>query len=176
MLLLAETIRKRCIVDKVSEVKEWIKSLSVKREELGGHSVCPYAFSATVLVEERALSNVTLNDDYDVIVYIVEDDISICSMMRAIGELNMRYPDHMILDDHKDEPTYINGIQSNFGKANLILIQRRDKLLKAREDLHKTSYYSFWESELYERITNGKLPNRQKQRIRQLWNDTHHPT
>ena len=147
----------RGIVDKgrVEEVKEWIKDLTVKREELGGFSICPYAFSALVHVEERALSDVTLKEGFDVVVFIVEDDISVASMLQKIAELNMIYRDYIWLDDHKEETTYINGVQSNFGKANLILCQQRDKLLQARETLHKTNYYTYWSNDLYKRIVRG---------------------
>jgi len=160
-------------VDKVSEVKEWIKELSVKRGELGGHAICPYAFSASVHVEERALSEVTLIEGADVTIYIV-GDCTIASMMSRVGELNMTYPDHIFLDDHKDEPTYIKGVQSNFGKHNLILCQKKDKLLEARELLHKTDYYSHWHEQMYKRIIHGKFTSRQEQTIRRVWNDTHH--
>ena len=172
MLLLAETKRGNPIVDKVSEVREWIKHVSVKRGELGGHAICPYAFSASVHIEETALSEVTLKEGADVVVYIV-GDCSVAAMMATVDRLNMTYRDYIFLDDHKDEPTFINGVQSNFGKDNLILCQRRDKLLQARENLHKTDYYTYWHQEMYERIINGKFTSRQEQTVRRIWNDTH---
>ena len=147
----------RGIVDKgkVEEVKEWIKELTVKREELGGFSICPYAFSALVHIEKRALSKVSLIEGFDVVVFIVEDDISVASMLQKIAELNMVCRDYIWLDDHKEETTYLSGVQSNFGKANLILCQKRDKLLQARENLSKTDYYKYWSEELYNRIVKG---------------------
>lgn len=161
-------------MDKVSEVREWIKYVSEKRGELGGFAICPYAFSASVCIEERALSDVTLiEEDVDVVIFIVED-CSVAAMMATVDRLNMIHRDYMWLDDHKDEPTFINGVQSNFGKHNLILCQKRDKLLKAREQLQKTDYYSHWHQEMYERIINGKFTSRQEQTVRRIWNDTHH--
>jgi len=177
MLLLAGIIRRKCIVDKVSEVKEWIKHVSVKRGELGGHAICPYAFSASVHVEERALSEVTLIEaGVDIVIFIVEDNVTLPSMLNKVAELNMKHPDHVFLDDHVDEPTHIRGIQSNFGKYNMIMCQRNDKLLEAREKLHKTDYYTYWHQEMYQRIINGKFTNRQEQTVRRIWNDTHNPT
>lgn len=142
-------------MDKAAEVREWIKNISAKREDLGGFSICPYAFSASVIIEERALSNVTLIEGADVVIFIVEDDISVASMLQKVDELNMIYRDYIWLDDHKEETTLINGVQSNFGKANLILCQKRDKLLKARADLSKTDYYKYWSDEMYNRIVKG---------------------
>ena len=163
-------------MDKVNEVREWIKHLSEKRGELGGHAICPYAFSASVHIEERALNRVTLiKGAADVFVFIV-GDCSEAAMLNKVSELNMTYPDYMWLDDHKDDPTFIKGVQSNFGKDNLILCQKRDKLLEARENLHKTDYYSHWHQQMYERIIHGKFTNRQEQIIRRVWNDTHNST
>lgn len=142
-------------MDKVSKVKEWIKNISVKREELGGFSICPYAFSASVHIEERALSEVTLIEGFDVVIYIIEESISVASMLQRVAELNMLYPDYMFLDDHKEESTYLNGVKSNYGEDNLILCQKRNKLLQAREVLSQTEYYNYWTTEMYNRIVKG---------------------
>ena len=173
MLPLAEIKRGNPIVDKVSEVRDWIKHISEKRGELGGFAICPYAFSASVDIEEVALSEVTLKKGADVTVFIV-GDCSVAAMMATVDHLNMIHQDYMWLDDHKDEPTFINGVQSNFGKDNLILCQKKDKLLEAREQLHKTDYYSHWHQEMYKRIIHGKFTSRQEQVVRRIWNDTHH--
>ena len=173
MLPLAEIKRGNPIVDKVSEVREWIKHVSVKRGELDGFAICPYAFSASVHIEEVALSEVTLIEaDAEVIIFIV-GDCTVAAMMATVDRLNMTYRDYIWLDDHKDEPTFINGVQSNFGKDNLILCQKRDKLLEARKQLHKTDYYSHWHQEMYKRIIHGKFTSRQEQTVRRIWNDTH---
>jgi hypothetical protein len=175
MLLRAEITKRKCIVDKVSEVRQWIEHVSKKREELGGHAICPYAFSASVKVVETALSEVTLIEGAteDIIIFIVGDNVTLASMLNKVAELNMKHQEHVFLDDHVDEPTHIMGIQSNFGKYNMIMCQRNDKLLEAREKLHKTDYYTYWHQEMYQRIINGKFPNRQEQKIRRIWNDTH---
>ena len=87
--------RRNVIVDKVSEVREWIKYVSVKRGELGGHAICPYAFSASVHIEEVALSEVTLiEENADVIIFIV-GDCSVAAMMATVDHLNMTYRDYI---------------------------------------------------------------------------------
>jgi len=160
----------RNIVDKAAEVREWIKQISVKRGELGGHAICPYAFSASVKIVERALKQLTLKGEFvkfieiekhDVAIFIIEDDISVAALLQAVTEMNMVFKDYIFFDDHKNEPSFINGIQTNFGKHNLIIVQKRDKLLKAREQLSETEYYGFWSKEMYERIVNGKLTSGQ---------------
>lgn len=161
-------MQRKCIVDKVSKVRAWIKNISEKRGELGGHAICPYAFSASVHIEERALRQVTLNSvpDADVIIYIVEDHISEGALMQKVAELNMCQTEYIVLDDHKNEPTFINGVQTNFNEHNILLIQKRAKLEKAREHLHQTDYYSYWSEEMYRRVVNGKSSDtRSKQRF-----------
>jgi len=162
------------IVDKVSKVKAWIEYLSQKRGELGGHSICPYAFSASVHIEERELRSVSLNSvpDVDVIIYIVEDDISEVSMHQKIAELNMSQTEYIVLDDHRDDSTFINDLKTNFSEHNLILIQKRDKLSKAREQLHQTNYYDYWSTELYRRIVDGKQSDRFRQDIYGVGDDS----
>lgn len=138
-------------------VSKWIEHVSEGREELGGHAICPYASSAYVEVIKCKLADIALNSDAnaDVIIFDV-GNVSLCAMMQKTSELSMMYPDYVILDDHMDEPTYINGVQSNFGVGNLILIQKKDKLESAREILHKTDYYKYWSPTMYRRIINGK--------------------
>ena len=70
--------------------------------------------------------------------YTEEEVISIAS------EYNKIYPEMVFLPDPKDRYTEINGVQTNNGKYNIILCQRRDNLKKARSKLLNTSYYSFW--------------------------------
>ena len=118
-------------------------------------SICPYAGTAKYSIIQCNLKDIVIEDTQTVQIFIVEDDCSIESMMDYRNILNRRYKDYMFLDDHRDEPTYIQGIQSNFGKGNLLICQKRDELLKARNTLHKTEYYSYWSHEMYGRIING---------------------
>ena len=76
-------------------------------------------------------------------------------LREACRELNETYPDYVFLDDHKDDPSFINGVQTNNGKYNLIICQDKKKLLAARESLHTTKYYSYWDEEMYNKIVKG---------------------
>ena len=141
----------------MTKIETWIERISEGREELGGHAICPYAHSASVEVTRCKLEEVALNSDANADVMIFDvGDVSLAALMQRVSELSMMHPDYMILDDHKDEPTYINGVQSNYGEGNLIMIQKRDKLESARETLHKTDYYKYWSPSMYRRIVNGQ--------------------
>ena len=65
---------------------------------------------------------------------------------------NSKYPHWKFFEDCGSYDTYINGIQTNNGKYNLILGQPTDKLRKFRENLAKTSYYDLWDTEYLKEI------------------------
>ena len=119
----------RGIVDKEDNlVLEWIKRISLPRKELGNFSICPFASTATFHVEKRSLGDVTPVDGVDVAIFVV-GKVALSQLLQRVTELNMTYRDYVFLDDHISEPTYLQGIQTNYGHDNLILIQKRDQLL-----------------------------------------------
>ena len=72
-----------------------------------------------------------------------------------LGEiLSWQYPDIIFLPDHKDRKTFINGVQTNNGKHNLLLCQLRSRLKIARDKLKKSNYYSFWTEDYLKEILN----------------------
>jgi hypothetical protein len=68
------------------------------------------------------------------------------------NEYNKMYPMMIFLPDHKDKDTFINGVQTNNGKYNLLLCQWRDKLETARTKLKKTTYYTYWSEDYLKEI------------------------
>ena len=46
-------------------------------------------------------------------------------MMATVDHLNMIHNDYMWLDDHKDEPTFINGVQVTLVKIILFCARRK---------------------------------------------------
>ena len=119
----------RGIVDKEDNlVLEGIKRISLPRKELGNFSICPCASTATFHVEKRSLGDVTPVDGVDVAIFVV-GKVALSQLLQRVTELNMTYRDYVFLDDHISEPTYLQGIQTNYGHDNLILIQKRDQLL-----------------------------------------------
>lgn len=155
ILLVAATTPVSLIVDKVSkDIREWIVSLSAVRNELGGFSVCPFAHTASFTVIECSLSDIEPVNGFDVAIFVV-GEVSLENLLRTCEELNQKFSEYIFLDDHISEPTYLNGVQTNNGKYNLIIAQKKDKLEKARENLHKTTYYEYWAEEMYNRIVKG---------------------
>ena len=127
---------------KIKHVRKWIRNLSKIRPELGNFSLCPFASTANFLIVEQKLDKIVPTPDYDVVIYIVEDHHDPDYLYDAVDNYNLKYTDYKFLVDHKDDDTFINKIQSNNGKYNLVLVQPRKDLLEARLKLAKTNYYN----------------------------------
>jgi hypothetical protein len=136
-------------------IKDWINRISIPNKELDGMPVCPYAKSAEYTIIETDGTNINpIPWDLDLIVYKLPDYYSITELFDISAKYNNLYPEMVFLPDHKDKDTFINGVQTNNGKYNLILCQWRDDLETARTKLDSTSYYSFWDSEYLKEILN----------------------
>ena len=141
--------------EKSRYILHWIKQLSKIRPELGNFAICPYASNANFAIVDEKLSQIMPNNDFDVIIYVVEDDISANFLYDAVDDYNHNYPEYRFIADHGKTKTYIQGIQTSNGKYNLVLCQSRKELTEARKKLGKTSYYDYWdESYLYEVLEN----------------------
>ena len=132
---------------KYKHVRRWIRDLSKVRPELGNFSLCPFASKANFLIVEQKLHEIVPSPDYDVVIYIVEDHHDSDFLYNAVDNYNLQYPDYKFLPDAKNEDTFINGIQSNNGKYNLVLVQPRKDLLEARLKLTKTNYYDNYDED-----------------------------
>ena len=132
--------------DKKSKyILHWIQEISKIRPELGNFSICPYASGANFSIQEQKLSQIAPNDDFDVIIYVVEDNLEAQFLYDTVDDYNRIYPDYKFISDHGKTKTYIQGIQTSNGKYNLVLCQSRNELTEARKKLAKTNYYDYWE-------------------------------
>ena len=138
--------------EKSKYILSWIQEISKIRPELGNFSICPYASGANFSIQEQKLSEIVPNSDFDVIINIVEDDIDANSLYDAVDDYNRNYSDYKFIADHGKTNTYIQGIQTNNGKYNLVLCQSRNELTEAREKLAKTNYYDYWDKNYLEEV------------------------
>ena len=138
--------------EKSKYILRWIQEISKIRPELGNFSICPYASGANFSIQEQKLSEIMPNSDFDVIINIVEDDIDANSLYDAVDDYNRNYSDYKFIADHGKTNTYIQGIQTNNGKYNLVLCQSRNELTEAREKLAKTNYYDYWDKNYLEEV------------------------
>ena len=138
--------------EKSKYILRWIQEISKIRPELGNFAICPYASGAKFSIQEQKLSQIMPNSDFDVIINIVEENIDSNSLYDAVDDYNRNYPDFKFIADHGKTNTYIQGIQTNNGKYNLVLCQSRNELTEAREKLAKTNYYDYWDENYLEEV------------------------
>ena len=138
-------------------ILHWISQISKIRPELGNFSICPYASGANFSIQEQKLSRIVPNSDFDVIIYIVEDNITANFLYDAVDDYNSNYPDYKFIADHGKTKTYIQGIQTSNGKYNLVLCQSRKELTEARKKLAKTDYYSYWDKDYLEEVLEDDI-------------------
>lgn len=144
-----------------SDLNQWIEALGIPREELGGHSICPFAKLASRFTLIRVDGEIVPPSDlnFDIIIYLLPATITFESMDVLCKDLNSRYTDLIFLPDHKDRATHINGAQTNNGVHNILLCQPKQKLKDARAALAKTSYYTYWEDSYLREIMGEDYGN-----------------
>lgn len=137
----------------IDDINNWINLLDIEHIALDGNRICPFAKSTKFkLVECKLVNVVPPVEEFDLVIFKVESTVSLDELVKTCKELNAVYKDIVFLPDHKDRTTFLNNIQTNNGKHNLLLCQHRQKLDKARAALLKTNYYSFWDKEYLEEI------------------------
>ena len=133
-------------------IRRWIRDLSKVRPELGNFSLCPFASTANFLIVEQKLDEIVPSSDYDVTIYVVEDHHDPDYLYTAVDNYNLKYKDYKFLADHRNADTFINKVQSNNGKYNLVLVQPRKDLLEARLKLTKTNYYDNYDEDYLKEV------------------------
>ena len=137
----------------MKELEEWIKTIQRSHPDLKGHSICPFAKANTYKIIQCSINDIKpLNEEFGVVIFVVENDLDLDYGYRKIEELNEQYPIYKFFDDFRDEPSFINGIQTNNGLYNLILYQNAEFLTKMRHILAKTNYYDLWDDEYLQKI------------------------
>ena len=131
--------------EKSRYILHWIGQLSKIRPELGNFAICPYASKANFAIIDEKLSQIMPDPNYDVVIYVVEDNISENFLYDAVDDYNRNYSDFKFIADHQKKKTYIQGVQTSNGKYNLVLCQPRNELTEARKKLSKTDYYKYWD-------------------------------
>ena len=135
-------------------ILNWIDKVSENKEELGGFPICPYARSAVYEVVTCEVEDISpeLYLDYDVVIYVVDDDMTVKELKTWVKFYNLMYSDWCFFSDSKNEVNELNGIRTSNQRFNLILAQPKKKLLQLREQLKKTDYYSYWPVNYYNEI------------------------
>lgn len=140
------------ITEKESFILNWIKEVSKIRTELKGFAICPFASTAKYKIIECSVEKIRPIEDYQVIIYIIEDNFDLYTVQSWVNFYNLKYNGWKFFEDCGSYDTYIQGIKTNNGKYNLILAQPTQKLRKLREFLAKTDYYNLWDDDYLQEI------------------------
>ena len=73
-------------------ILNWIREISIVRPELGGFAVCPYARLALYEIIDTNVKNIAPVEWYDVIIFIIEDELSLKEIQDWIELYNKKYP------------------------------------------------------------------------------------
>lgn len=138
--------------DKEQHILQWIREVSKVRPELNGFAICPFASKAKFKIIECSAAEIQPIEGYQVIIFIIEDHFDLNMVQYWVDYHNSKHPTWKFFEDCGTYDTFINDIQTNNGKYNLILAQPTEKLRKFRENLAKTSYYSLWDKEYLKEI------------------------
>ena len=138
--------------EKEQYILNWIKEVSVIRPELKNFAICPFASKSKFKIIECSIEELYTHNDYDVLIFIVEDYLNLSAIQFWINHYNSLYTEWKFFKDCRSYDTYINGIQTNNGKYNLILAQPSKKLRFFRQQLSKTSYYKQWNDDYLREI------------------------
>ena len=139
-------------------ILHWIDQLSKIRPELGNFAICPYASKANFSILDSKLSQIVPKPDFDVVIYVVEDNISAQFLYDAVDDYNRNYPEYKFIPDHGKTKTYIQGIQTSNGLYNLVLCQPRKELTEARKKLARTDYYNYWDESYLKEVLEEDYP------------------
>ncbi len=73
---------------KTRYILHWIGQLSKIRPELGNFAICPYASNANFKILDEKLCKIVPKPDFDVVIYVVEDNIDAEFLYNAVDDYN----------------------------------------------------------------------------------------
>jgi hypothetical protein len=141
----------------------WIDTFVTAHNDTFKGIPCPYARKAIrdqkvslKKSDDLAYDLMSLKLDWDdryeaVVLYADTKLYSVSYLQEIIQEWNkLAMPlDLVALEDHPKDPEFVKGVEMNFGKAILVIVQRLSALNQASDKLSATGYYDDWEQESY---------------------------
>ena len=150
------------------DIINWLISFVEKPNPLlNNWAPCPYARQARIAdkiaiifadhlkLTSTVEKNLSLLEDKDVFIVcfdhtaISADEIG--ELVNTHNKLLMK-KDVVALEDHPDSVETLNGVEMNFGKCGLLLVQKLSKLSTASDQLRENGYYDNWPKENYEDV------------------------
>lgn len=133
-------------------IKDWINKISEIRPELGNFAVCPFSSTATYQIIKAPIDDIMPIEGSDIVIFVVEDYLDANAIQMWCEIYNTIYPEYIFLEDCGNYHTFVNSVQTNNGKYNLIMSQTKAKLRQHREILAKSGYYEHWNDAMMQEI------------------------
>ena len=148
-------------------INDYIDYISLKRDELGGHAICPFAKSFLDKIEIIQSEDFWVdaiecmdNKKHPMLYLIYGDkqkyDVSWLEWFCNIHEEYSAHKGLWLIWDHPDQINKINEVETNNKEYAILLIQPLKELNKYSNKLHKTNYYSFWDKKYYDKIVKNR--------------------
>ena len=148
-------------------ISEWIvNDLDTPVPLLNNMPKCPFAKKALLENKIKFFENKqdTLeliqdiinhwDNNIEVAIIKIEDNVTSDDLSRIAIEANERHPAFLILDDHLDVEEKIKDVDFSNNKYNILLCQKRDKIVAARKMLQKNGYYKNWDEHYYNSVVS----------------------
>lgn len=148
-------------------IEDYIEYISLKRKELGGHAICPFAQS--FLKQVKIIESLNLWEDAiscisnkkHPMLYIIYSDKTKYSKdwlkwFCSIHEKYAKDNDLWLTWDHPNQINKINGIKTNNNQYSIILIQRLQEIKNFSKKLSKTDYYEYWDAKYFDEIVTKR--------------------
>ena len=149
----------------VQDLTDWMKDFVEKPNPLlNNWAPCPYARQARIAdkisiifadhlkLTSTVEKNLSLLEDKDVFIVCFDHTVisadEIGELVKTHNKLLMK-KDVVVLEDHPDAIEMLNGVEMNFGKCGLLLVQKLSKLSTASDQLREKGYYDDWPEENY---------------------------
>jgi len=137
------------MTEKEKLVSEWISQISTSEDHL---HLSPYVSGPKTLIVETPIDDIVPESGHDVIIFIVESFWRPIHIENWVKFYNNKFPYYKFFDDISSNSTFIEGVETNKQRINLILCQSKIKLSKIRKKLTKVEEYSFWKEQYLEEV------------------------
>jgi REP element-mobilizing transposase RayT len=150
----------------IQDLYSWIDYISTPIKNLNNWKICPFANNKNKIeiVIVNSIDIQTINSLIDTIncnqVTIITQGTltpNFKKLDELCEELNATYLNIVFLPDHPESKNFISEYETGNKKYSLIIAQEKEKLMKSRDSLLKTDYYSFWSKEYFEKIMSYGL-------------------
>ena len=148
-------------------IDDYIKYITLKREELGGHAICPFAkkfLDKTEIIESNDLESDALkcleSKERPMLwmIYGCPEKFNKDCLAAFCDEHKekAKAKDLWLIWDHPDQINKIGEVETNNKEYGIILIQPLKELNNYSDKLKKSDYYDHWDEEYYNTIVKSR--------------------